>query len=272
MRKAAGRSPVRTTGIVFFVALLSLLSINVALAIDPTGQPPGITEEANSMHTLYLYVTAMALIVFVAVEAALIFMLVRFRKKSDELPPQIHGNNVLEIIWTAIPVIIVIALFVGSFIVLVDVEENADDEALSIDVTGFQFSWIFEYAVNDLGPDRSEAESEEVIEISGDAGTVPRVVIPVGEPVEFRLQSPDVIHSFYIRDFLYKLDVIPGRDNKFTVTANETGVFEGQCAELCGINHALMRFEIEVMSREEFDAWVLERREESEAQAAAAGQ
>lgn len=263
MRTAARRLPFRTAGLLFFVALLSIVSVNAALALDPTGQPPGITEEANSMHTLYLYVTAMALVVFVAVESALVFMLIRFRKKNDELPPQIHGNNALEIVWTAIPVIIVIALFVASFIVLVDVEESADEDALTVDVEGFQFSWSFTYNVNDLGQGRSEPDSEESFSFTGTAAEEPTLVIPVGEPVEFALDSPDVIHSFYVRDFLYKLDVIPGRDNKFTVTANETGTFQGQCAELCGLNHALMRFNIQVLERDEFDAWVAEQREEA---------
>jgi cytochrome c oxidase subunit 2 len=80
----------------------------------------------------------------------------------------------------------------------------------------------------------------------------------VDEPVEFRLQSNDVIHSFYIRNFLYKLDVIPGRDNRFVVTAHDTGTFHAQCAELCGLNHALMQFKLEVMTRQDFDAWVAE--------------
>jgi cytochrome c oxidase subunit 2 len=84
--------------------------------------------------------------------------------------------------------------------------------------------------------------------------------IPVGEPVEFELASADVIHSFYVRNFLYKLDVIPGRDNQFVVTAHETGTFHAQCAELCGVDHALMQFTLEVVSRAEFDQWVAENR------------
>jgi cytochrome c oxidase subunit 2 len=182
MRTAARRLPACRAGILFFAALLSILSVNVALAVDPTGQPPGITEEADSMHTLYLYVTAMALVVFVAVEAALIFMIIRFRKKNDELPPQIHGNNALEIVWTAIPIIIVIALFVGSVVVLFDVEQDADDDALTVGVEGFQFSWSFTYNVNDLGPGRSEEGSEESFSFTGTAAEEPVLVIPSVSP------------------------------------------------------------------------------------------
>jgi cytochrome c oxidase subunit 2 len=267
MRKAAGRLPVRTASILLLVALLAVLSVNVAFALDPTGQKPGITEEANQMHDLYLFVTALAGTVFIAVEAALVFMIFRFRKRSDELPPQIHGNNILEIVWTAIPVIIVLGLFVASFIVLIDVEDKAPDDALTVDVTGFQFSWIFGYKLNDLGADRSDPQSDGGFEVAGNRDNPPTVVIPVGEPVEFKLFSPDVIHSFFVRDFLYKLDVVPGRDNRFTVTANQIGTFEGQCAELCGLDHSVMRFKLQVMSKDDFTQWVADRRQEAEAAA-----
>jgi cytochrome c oxidase subunit 2 len=266
MRTAARRLPVRRAGILFFAALLAIIPISAAFAVDPTGQRPGVTEEANTIHTLYLYVTAMALLVFVAVEAALIYMIIRFRKKNDELPPQIHGNNALEIVWTAIPVIIVIALFVASFIVLVDVEQDADDDALTINVEGFQFGWTFTYDVADLGPGRSEEGSEESFSFTGTGRDPepPLLVIPLGEEVEFVLNSPDVIHSFYVSDFNYKLDVIPGRVNTFTVTPNEVGTFQAQCAELCGLDHSIMRFRVQIMEREDFDAWVDEQRAEAE--------
>jgi cytochrome c oxidase subunit 2 len=92
------------------------------------------------------------------------------------------------------------------------------------------------------------------------------LVIPKDEPVEFALFSEDVIHSFYVRDFLYKLDVIPGRDNRFVVTAHTEGEFHAQCAELCGLDHALMQFTLKVVSREEFDKWVAETSTEKAAQ------
>jgi cytochrome c oxidase subunit II len=264
MRTAARRLPVRRAGILFFAAVVSLVPTGSAFAIDPWGMPSGVTEEAETIKTLYLYVTAMALAVFLAVEGALIYMVIRFRKKNDELPPQIHGNNALEIVWTAIPVIIVIALFVASFIVLVDVEEDAEDEALTINVEGFQFGWTFTYNVNDLGPGRSEDGSDESFSFTGTGGDPATLVIPMGEEVEFVLNSPDVIHSFYVSNFNYKLDVIPGRENTFTVTPNEEGTFRAQCAELCGVDHAIMRFNVEIKTREAFDEWVAEQREAAE--------
>ncbi|MEP6871193.1 MAG: cytochrome c oxidase subunit II [Anaerolineaceae bacterium] len=256
--------------ILFSVALLALSAI--ASASAGLGQPGGITDEARDMHALYVFTLVLGAVVFVLVETALIFCLIKFRKKGDSLPTQIHGSNLVEFIWTGIPVIIVIALFSYSFVVLRNVEHKENPANLTVSVTGFQFQWQFTYCQNDLGqganapaktkddkyrgPCTNEADEFSII---GTAKDEPTVVIPVDEPVEFTLKSNDVIHSFYVRDFLYKLDVIPGRDNKFTVTAREVGTFRGQCAELCGLNHALMRFKIEVKTRADFDSWTAEK-------------
>lgn len=256
MRISATHWRVRTLLAVAAVALLAFLSLDVAYA--QVGTPEPITDEAKDIHDLYLLVLAMGTAVFIGVEAALIYILIRFRRKSDELPPQTHGNNLLEIIWTSIPIIIVLALFVATFITLVDIENEANDEDLTIEVNGFQFQWEFTYAMDDLGTNTGQG-GEGTFSVIGTAAEEPTLVIPVDEPVEFRLRSDDVIHSFYIRDFLYKLDVIPGRDNRFVVTAREVGTYQGQCAELCGVNHAFMRFTLEVVPREEFDRWVAEQ-------------
>ena len=272
------RRPWRRAIVLISVALLALAAIGTASAA--AGQPGGITDEARDMHGLYLFTLTLGAIVFVLVEGALIYCLIRFRKKSDDLPVQIHGSNIVEFIWTGIPVIIVIALFSYSFIVLRNVEHKETPVDLTVNVTGFQFQWQFTYCANDLGkganaPDKAKDEKyqgpctteADEFSITGTAKDEPTVVIPVDEPVEFRLKSNDVIHSFYVRDFLYKLDVIPGRDNKFTVTAREVGTFHGQCAELCGLNHALMRFQIEVKTRADFDAWMAEQTAASKAAA-----
>jgi cytochrome c oxidase subunit 2 len=114
--------------------------------------------------------------------------------------------------------------------------------------------------LNDLGTNTPDRNAEGVITITGTAAEIPTLVVPVDEPVEFALSSGDVIHSFYVKDFLYKLDVIPGRDNRFVVIPREIGSYYAQCAELCGIDHALMRFTLEVKSRADFDTWVSEQK------------
>lgn len=272
MRKAARRWSLRSAIAFALVILTTLITASTALA-GPSGQPEGVTLEANKMHDLYLLVLWIALAVFVAVEGAIVLFVVKYRRRKTDsgLPPQIHGNNILEVIWTTIPIVIVLVLFVFSFRVLTDIDEEADPVDLTIHVQGFQFQWQFTYCKNDLGtgsdaPAKAKddayqgpcATKADELSVTG-TGTVegePTMVIPVGQVVEFRLASDDVIHAFYVRDFLYKLDVVPGRDNAFKVTPTETGEFEGQCAELCGTNHALMRFRVKIVARAEFDAFI----------------
>ena len=234
-------------------AFLALLATGTASAIPPSG----ITDEARKINDLFWIVTIAGLIVFVLVASALVYALFRYRRKDDELPPQFHGGSAIEIAMVTVPVIIVIALFVISMITLVQIDDPAPDDALTIEVTGFQFQWQFAYNMDDLGTN-TDPEAKGSIAIIGTPHNHPVLVMPVDEPVEFRLKSNDVIHSFYVKDFLYKLDLIPGRENSFTVTARQTGEYSAQCAELCGMDHALMRFVVRVVERDEFDAWVAE--------------
>jgi len=238
------------------VALLALSSISLASA--QSGVPTPITDEASKIEDLWIFTLVIAVIVFVAVEGAILYALFAFRKKNNDLPAQTHGSTLVEVIWTSIPVIIVIALFTYSFIVLRDIENKAADEDLTVHVQGFQYQWSFTYNLNDLGTNTPDRNADGKITVLGTAAEQPVLRIPVDEPVEFALSSDDVIHSFYVRNFLYKLDVIPGRDNRFVVTARETGTFHAQCAELCGLDHALMRFTLEVVPRAQFDQWVAE--------------
>ncbi len=232
-------------------ALFALLTVGVASAF----QPSGITDEARKMHDLYIIVLIAAVVIFVLVAGALAYALVRYRRRDDTLPSQFHGGGAIEIAMVGVPILIVIGLFTVSMLTLVEIDDKAPDDALTIDVTGFQFSWQFSYNLNDLGTN-TDPDAEGTISIIGTPQDDPILMMPVDEPVEFNLISNDVIHSFYVRNFLYKLDLIPGVDNAFMVTARQTGDFQAQCAELCGTNHALMRFIVRIVERDEFDAWI----------------
>jgi heme/copper-type cytochrome/quinol oxidase subunit 2 len=140
---------IRRTSLIVSAALLAIATISPALA--GWGMPTPITDQAQRIEDLWVFTLIIAVAVFFGVEGALLYAIIRFRKRSDELPKQTHGSMALEIVWTSIPVLIVIALFSYSFIVLRDVEKKAPENALTIDVTGFQFSWEFGYSLNDLG-------------------------------------------------------------------------------------------------------------------------
>jgi cytochrome c oxidase subunit 2 len=230
------------------LAVLLVALAAVVLAGCSTGflqPPPPATTQGHETQRLYEIVFAVAVVVFVLVEALILFAALRFRrKKGDEsLPPQVHGNNVLEVIWTAIPMAVVGILFFLSWQTLNSVDAVSATPQLKIHVTGFQWQWQFQY------PD-------EGVTIVGLPGQAPEMVVPVGETVQLDLQSRDVIHSFYVPAFLFKRDVIPGRTNVFDFTVDQPGTYGGQCTQFCGLLHWDMVFSVRAVSRAEFDAWV----------------
>lgn len=254
MRVSNSHRLLRRLVLLISVALLALASISIAFASD-VGQPNPITKEASKLHGLYLVVMLVGAVIFALVEALIIWCIVRYRKRSDELPTQVHSNTPLEVIWTGIPIVIVLSVFTYSMVVLQQVNHGSPKNAMVVDVTGFQWQWQFTYHKNQLGQ-ASPPNANGTITITGTAATEPTLVLPEGMPVTFKLHSNDVIHAFFVRNFLYKLDVIPGQTNSFTVTPTQTGSYEGQCAEFCGLDHALMRFHVQIMSQSDFQKWV----------------
>jgi cytochrome c oxidase subunit 2 len=210
--------------------------------------PEPKTEAAEDVFNLYVVTLVLAGIVFVGVEGFIIYALIRYRRQpGDEvLPPQIHGNSLIEIVWTAIPTVIILILFTLSIITLGTVNARADEPGVVIEVDGFQWQWEFRYEGGVRVP-------------SGTVDDPPRLTVPVGEPVRLVLNSLDVIHAFYVPQFLIKRDVVPvganGTANELEFTVTEPGTYSGQCAEFCGTDHADMTFVVEAVSRQEYDAW-----------------
>lgn len=229
---------------------LLLLALLAGCGMIP---PEPETEAAESVFTLYNIVFAMGLAVFIGVEGFIIYAVFRYRRRDDRLPAQTHGNNLVEIIWTAIPTVIVLVLFVLSAITLGRVEARADDPGVTIEVTGFQWQWQFHYLDDDGDP----ANDATVV---GSPAAPPAMVVPVGEPIRLHLTSSDVIHSFYVPQFLIKKDMFPPTGdrpmNELEFTVTEAGTYTGQCAEFCGDLHARMTFTVQAMERAEFDDWL----------------
>lgn len=260
----AARRGLRRSSLIWFAVAATLLLAGCATRGDdrPTsdsglpGMLPGhvVTEQGRAAADLYFPVFVVAAVIFILVEGLLLVATVRFRRRKgdDELPPQVHGNNRLEFLWTAIPALVVAVLFVVSTSVLLKVEAVSDEPAVTVDVTGFQWQWEFDYKAQGLS-----------FTGAGDEG--PEMVVPVKEPVLIRLHALDVIHSFYVPQFFRKLDVVPGRVNQFEVTVEEEGTFGGQCAEFCGLSHDAMFFTVRAVDRATFDAWVAD--EQAKAQA-----
>jgi cytochrome c oxidase subunit 2 len=212
---------------------------------------PG-TEQGQEVSDIYPLIFWVAAGVFFLVEGLLVIIVLRFRHRptDPDLPKQTHGNNLLEVTWTIIPALIVAALFYLTVDGLGKIQHLSDSPpAVVVDVTGFQWQWKFDY------PNQGN------LSFTGTGTTGPEMVVPTSESIRIRLHSHDVIHSFYVPLFNYKLDVIPGRVNEFEITIDEPGTYGGQCAEFCGLGHADMFFSVRAVSRAEFDAWVTQQQQ-----------
>ena len=229
------------------------------------GWPEGITEQATEMRHLWTGSVIAALIVGILVWGLILWAVVRYRKRGDELPRQTAYNLPLEIVYTIVPFVIIAILFFFTVVVQNKVQEKSANPDLTVQVNAFKWNWQFVY------PDAEGPDGTPVNTI-GTSDTIPILVLPTDRTVRFEVASADVIHSFWVPEFLFKLDVIPGNDNGrnnvFQVTVNKTGAYVGRCAELCGSYHAFMNFEVRAVTGDQFDAY-LQAREQGQTTAQA---
>ncbi|MFL5778023.1 MAG: cytochrome c oxidase subunit II [Chloroflexota bacterium] len=228
------RRPARTAGL---AALIGLLCAGCF--------PTPATLEARQVATLYDGLLVIAALVAAVVVGLTTIALIRFRRRpgDDELPAQTRGHTALEVTWTAIPALIVLAIFGATFAVLAQVDRRDVPPGAEIRVTAFRWGWRFDYP-------------GQGISISGLTPTGPEVVVPVGQTIRITLAATDVIHSFYVPQFLFKRDAIPGRDTAFEFTVPEAGAYGGQCAEFCGVYHSQMPFTVRAVSPTDYAAWL----------------
>ncbi|HEX2157999.1 MAG TPA: cytochrome c oxidase subunit II [Actinomycetes bacterium] len=231
------------------------------LVLAGCGSLTPVTEQGREVRDLYNVLYAVAAVVFVLVEAAIVFAAIRYRRRSDMLPPQFHGNNLLEVVWTVVPLLIVAALFVLTWGVLNRVEAKADNPRVTVNVLAFQWQWQFTYQGERVP--LPAGQPPEDLTIKGTIAKPPVMYLPVGEPIRFNAEAQDVIHSFYVREFLYKRDAFPDHTNTFDLTITEPGDYGGQCTEYCGLAHQAMRFTVRAVSRPEYDAWLEKAKREA---------
>ena len=245
------------------IVLIGLAVLAIALRVDfprigqsfATGlyPPVAVTEQGARIRDLYTIVFAIAVVIFVLVEGLIIWTVIRYRRKpgDDILPVQTHGNNLAELAWTVIPTIIVAFLFVISWQTLNEVDTASASPQTKIRAVAGQFQWQFDYLADDGQTIRYTQNLA-----SGEGGGL---YVPAGRDIQLSLTSQDVIHAFYVPQFLFKRDVVPGRVNKFDFKVNQSDAgqtFRGQCAELCGAGHRTMLFEVHALTPADFDAWL----------------
>ncbi|NRD89869.1 cytochrome c oxidase subunit II [Sphingopyxis sp. BSNA05] len=190
----------------------------------------------------------------------LFWVVLRFRRGANPEPSKTTHNTFIEIIWTVIPVLILVVIAVPSISLLARQFEPAPEEALTVKVTGYQWYWGYSYPDNGDFEIISNMLPEEEAEARGEPYQLAadnRMVIPVGKPVKLLITAADVIHSFAIPSAWFKLDAVPGRINEKVLQIDREGVYYGQCSELCGARHGFMPITVEVLSEEKFNNWVL---------------
>ena len=225
---------------VVFGTIASIIGIAVALAIN--WFPPAASKQADKIDTLWDVLLICSIPIFVLVATVVVVSVIKFRMRpgEEELDgPPIHGNTRLEVIWTAIPATLLIALCAYAYIVLHDVEKApANGRELNVHVIGQQFTWTFEYTTP-----------------TGKKFTTSQLYVPEGTSVQFHLTSKDVIHDFWVPAWRMKLDAVPGITGHYRITPIKTGTFPVVCAELCGLGHAFMRQTAHVLTPAAYSKW-----------------
>jgi cytochrome c oxidase subunit 2 len=265
MSSAPGSRPSTTAiigwliGAAVLIALAALVVVNGQSIWNSFFPPEAKSVEGQEIRNLYDIVFAIAAAIFFLVEGLIVWTVIRYRRKpgDDVLPPQTHGNNLAEITWVLVPTLIVLYLFVISWQTLNSVDAVSATPDLKVRAVAGQFQWQFQYL-----PADADAATAPVFTISTPEGPDGGLTLPAGDTTHLYLRSPDVIHAFYVPQFLFKRDVIPfqdpHQDNQFDlqIPASDAGqTYRGQCAELCGVGHRIMLFEVHVLAPADFKAW-----------------
>ena len=265
-RMELGRRALKAAGGLMTGAAFAVLSATPTWAQELLGQPtPGgiglqraassLKHEVHNFHTLLLVIiTAICVLVL----GLLVWIAVRYNKKRNPIPARWSHNTLIEVIWTVAPVVILLVIALFSFRLLF-AYNNMPTPDLTVKVTANQWNWAYEY------PDQGVAEyiSNMLPEDEAKARGVPfrlaadePLVVPVGKTVQVLVTASDVIHAFAMPAFGVKIDAVPGRTNHVWFKAERTGVFYGQCSELCGVDHAFMPLEIRVVTQAQFEQWI----------------
>ncbi len=207
------------------------------------GFPKPITEQGHRVLNLWVGFFWVALAVGALVYGLILWACFRFRKRGDELPRQVHYNVPIELLYTILPLVTVAVLFYFTARDEIVIDKLSRNPDVKIGVVGFQWNWQFNYI-------------DDKLQVTGRPGQPPTLVLPANKKIQFVETSPDVIHSFWVPSFLFKRDVVPGRQNKFEVRTEKTGTFEGRCAEFCGLYHSRMLFKLKVVSDAEYQQFL----------------
>ena len=230
--------------------------VNGAIDFQPQFTENG--QYAYGMHTYLLMPIIVAISIFVLF--LLLWVVAKYRESRNAVPSKTSHNTLIEVIWTVVPVIILVVIAVPSITLIARQYQAPPADAITIKANGYQWYWGYEYVDNGGFEVISNMMPEEEAKAAGEPSHLAvdnRMVVPVGVPIRLQTFGADVIHSFGIPSLWFKIDAVPGRINERVLTIQEPGIYYGQCMELCGARHGYMPIAIEARPLEEFNAWVL---------------
>ncbi len=232
------------------VLLLGACSSQDKDQIKRLAMPEPITDRAPLTSELWDWAWLAAILVGILVWGLILYAAFKYRRRSeDEIPVQTRYNLPIEVLYTIVPVVMVVVFFYFTVQTQDGVLAQPAKTDHTVKVVGQKWSWTFNYLDEDAVGGKS-------VYTVGTPADFPTLVLPVGETVTLQLRSADVIHSFWVPSFLMKMDVVPGRDNSFSLTPTREGTFAGKCAELCGTYHSRMLFNLKVVSPEKYDEYL----------------
>lgn len=272
------RPPVRSTRRIRWAAIPIAAALVFALTActdqELAGYMPGFVSGASPVTNHTQLVTdfwvnswiVLFAIGFITWGLLLWSMVVYRRRKTDTgLPVQLRYNMPIEVLFTVIPLILIVGLFALTARDEAIIEERFAEPEVKIQAIGKQWAWDFNYVNDDVYSSGIQVQpdlSEGAVRGSIDMQTLPTLYLPVGKKVEIQLNARDVIHSFWVIDFLYKKDMIPGKTNYMSIIPEREGTYKGKCAELCGEFHSQMLFQVKVVSQAEYDTYIESLREQ----------
>ncbi|WP_440996409.1 cytochrome c oxidase subunit II [Arhodomonas sp. SL1] len=252
------------------------LSLGLLSAAPPVfadwalNMPRGVTETSESVYGLHMTIFWISVVIGILVFGAIFYSIYMHRKSRGARPAKFHHNTAVEIVWTVIPLLILVAMAVPATGVLIEMEDTSEAE-MTIKVTGYQWKWGYEYmdeGIQFLSSLDSESDRARQVGSGVDPASVEnyllevdnRLVVPTDTKIRFMITAADVIHSWWVPELGWKKDAIPGYINETWTEIKEPGVYRGKCAELCGRDHGFMPVVVEAVEPEEFERWLEERK------------
>ncbi len=252
------------------VAGLLVAGMATAAERSSINMPVGVTPVSAKVHDLHMLIFWVCVAIAIVVFGAMIYCIVSYRKSKGAVPSGPSHSTKVEVVWTVIPTLILVAMAVPAARTLVEIEDTRGSE-MTIKITGYQWKWHYEYlgeGVDFFSNLAADSNAARRIGSGIDPATVDHyllnvdrpLVVPAGVKIRYLITSNDVLHAWWVPDFAVKKDAIPGFINEGWFEVQKPGTYRGQCAELCGKDHGFMPIVVEALPREAFDAWLAEQK------------